>query len=91
VPNTSSLKSDSGAGCSSNSSKLPIHFTLSSNAFPTVRESIVPLVSGRSLDVVASNNLNADATFSQLQISGYWPFDKDPPGTGAASKNDLSR
>ena len=69
-----------------------MHFTLSNNAFPIVRESIVPLTSGRSLDVVASNNLNADATFSQLQISGCWPLDNaPPPGMGAASKNDFSR
>ena len=42
-------------------------------------------------DVVASSNLNADAIFSQLQISGRDPSAKFPPGNGAASRNDFSR
>jgi hypothetical protein len=68
-----------------------MHFTFSNNDLPIARKSMVPFISGRSLDVVASNNLNAEATFSQLQISGCCPLGKDPPGTGAASKNDFSR
>lgn len=70
MPKTSSLKSDMAAGCSSIPNRFPMHFTFSNKDFPIARESIVPFISGRSLDVVASNNLNADATFSQLQISG---------------------
>jgi len=47
-----------------------------------------------SLDVfgvVASNNLNAEAIFSHVQISGCDPSDKIPDGNGAASKKDFSR
>ena len=41
--------------------------------------------------VVASNNLNADAIFSHVQISGCDPSGNVPDDNGAASKKDFSR
>jgi len=50
-----------------------------------------PFNSFGALEVVASNNLNAEAIFSHVQISGCDPSDKIPDGNGAASKKDFSR
>jgi hypothetical protein len=62
---------------------------LSKSILATVFESR-PFVSACSLEAAASNNLNAEAIFSQAHISG-WPLDVEPDGNGAASRNDFSR
>lgn len=43
------------------------------------------------LEVVASNNLNAEAIFSHVQISGCDPSGNVTDDKGAASKKDFSR
>jgi len=90
VPNTRSLNV-SDEGLSSWSSSPAIHLTFSRSAFPTVLVSIDDKGSVGELDVVASNNLNAEAIFSHVQISGCRPSGSVPEGKGAASKNDFSK
>ena len=65
--------------------------TFSSRHFPTVLVSMDPFDSLGVLEVVASNNLNADAIFSQVQISGCDPSGNVTDDNGAASTKDFSR
>ena len=65
--------------------------TFSSSDFATVLVSMDPFDSPGVLKVVASNNLNAEAIFSHVQISGCDPSGNVTDDNGAASKKDFSR